>query len=165
MKKMYFLLLVLSCFVSKSYSQDWTTYNSTEGKFSVSLPAQPTIQTDTSKTSPYYVTKVFLARSGAEMFLVGWVDYPESYKFDEQKELEENRDNFIKAINGSLVETKNTAFRGYKAIEFKATSGAWTWTSKVFLVGKRPYQMVAGSNSGKTPENENKFYDSFFIKN
>ena len=34
------------------------------------------------------------------MFIVGWVDYEENYKYDEQKELELNRDNFIKAIKG-----------------------------------------------------------------
>ena len=41
-----------------------------------------------------------MARTGSEMFIVGWVDYEENYKYDEQKELELNRDNFIKAIKG-----------------------------------------------------------------
>lgn len=100
MKKLFLLFLILSCFVSKSEAQDWITFNSAEGKFTVSLPVQPTVQTDTSKSSPFFITKVFLARTGSEMFIVGWVDYEENYKYDEQKELELNRDNFIKAIKG-----------------------------------------------------------------
>ena len=54
-------------------------------------------------------------------------------------------------------------FKGFKGLEFTATSGSFYWTSKVFIVGRRPYQLLAGSNTGHVSENENKFYNSFSI--
>jgi len=162
MKKILFLLFTCACF-SKSFAQDWINFNSTEGKFSVLLPAQPKAQTDTSKSYPNYITSLFITRTNTDIFVLGWVDYEEGFTFDEQKELEANRDNFIKAINGTLIETKNVAFKGYRGLEFSAQAGAYFWTSKVFMVGRRPYQLVVGSGSGKASENENKFYDSFTI--
>src|SRR6185503_20036899 len=166
MKKILFFVFINICFLTKSHSQDWITYNSSEGKFSVLLPAEPTTQTDSSTTYPSYITKLFLSKSAIhELFAIGYVDYQSGYSFDAQIELEANRDNFIKGINGTLVSTQNTKFNGYQAIEFIAKSGSFYWSSKVFLVGKRPYQLLAGSNAGQASENENKFYSSFSIKN
>jgi len=166
MKKIFFLFFISSCFFSKVYSQDWLTFNSADGKFSVLLPAEPTSQTDSSTAAyPNYITKMFISRAKTDIFAIGWVDYETSYSFDAQKELEANRDNFVKGINGTLVSTANTKFNGYQAIEFIAKSGSFYWSSKVFLVGKRPYQLLAGSNAGQASENENKFYSSFSIKN
>ena len=163
MKKIFFLATAIFCFAITSYGQDWITFNSKEGRFTILLPAQPSAQTDTSNGNPFYITQLLLSKGSGEMYAIGWVDYESSYNFDEQKELEANRDNFIKGINGTLVATKNTAFRGYKAVEFTATSSTYFWTSKVFMVGKRPYQLVAGSSTGKASGNENKFFDSFFM--
>lgn len=165
MKKLLLVATATFCFVLKTYSQDWITFDSKDGKFTILLPAEPSSQTDTSKSYPSYVTRLLLSKGNGEMYAIGWVDYESGYKFDEQKELEANRDNFIKGINGTLVSSKNTAFRGYKAVEFTATSGGYLWTSKVFMVGTRPYQLVAGSGTGKASGNENKFFDSFFMKN
>lgn len=165
MKKLFIFFFASLCLVSETFGQDWINYNSNEGKFTVAFPVEPSVRTDTSRATPKYVTKILLSRIEGEMFVVGWVDYETSFKFDDQKELEGNRDNFIKSINGTLVETKNIQFKGYKALEFTASSGSWFWTSKVFIIGKRPYQLVVGSNTGKASENENKFYNSFLIKN
>jgi hypothetical protein len=106
---------------------------------------------------------MFISKANNEFFVIGWVDYESGYNFDGQKELEANRDNFIKGINGTLVSTKDTKFNGYQAIEFVAQSGNFYWSSKVFLVNKRPYQLLVGSGTGKASENESKFYDSFSI--
>ena len=165
MKKLFLFAFLSLCLISKNYSQDWITFNSPEGKFSVLFPSQPSVQTDTTNTYPSYTTNLFISKTTSDYFVIGWVDYEASYKFDAQKELEANRDNFIKGINGTLVSTNNTKFNGYQAIEFVAQSGSFYWTSKVFLVGRRPYQLLAGSNTGKAPENLERFYNSFSIKN
>ena len=165
MKKIFFLFLISFCFLSKNYAQDWITFNSPDGRISVLLPAEPTAQTDTSTSYPNYITQMFISKnSNKEFFVIGWVDYESSYSFDAQSELEANRDNFIKGINGTLVSTKDTKFNGYQAIEFVAQSGNFYWSSKVFLVGKRPYQLLVGSSTGKASVDENKFYNSFSIK-
>lgn len=163
MKKIFFLFLISFCFLSKSHAQDWIKFNSPDGKFSVLIPAEPTSQTDSSTTYPSYITKMFISKGNNEFFVIGWVDYESGYNFNAQSELEANRDNFIKGINGTLVSTKDIKFQGYQAIEFVAQSGNFYWTSKVFMVGRRPYQLLVGSGTGKASENENKFYDSFSI--
>ena len=164
MKKILFLTITVFCVLTKNFAQEWITFNSNEGKFTAMLPSQPTIRLDTSKTYPRSITKLFISQSTNDIFIIGWVDYDSSYKFNEQSELNANRDNFIEAINGTLVDSKNIDFNGYKGLEFSASSSAFFWTSKVFIVGKRPYQLLAGSNTGKRSENENKFYNSFSIK-
>ena len=163
MKKIFLLGFISLCFVSKNHAQDWISFNSTEGKFSAFLPSEPRQQTDSSKTYPAYITKMFISRANTDIFAIGWVDYETAYKFDDQKELEANRDNFLKGVNSTLIESKDIEFNGYKGLEFSAQGGGVFWTSKVFIVGKRPYQLVAGSTTGKASENENKFYNSFSI--
>ena len=165
MKKLFFLVFISCFFISKNYAQDWINFSSAEGKFSALFPAQPRAQADTSKTYPAYITKLFMSRDKTDIFLIGWVDYESSYKFDPQKELEANRDNFIKALKGTLIESKNADFNGYKGLEFSARTETHFWTSKVFIVGRRPFQLVTGSNTGKASENENKFFRSFSINN
>lgn len=163
MKKIFFLFFISLFFLPKNHAQDWVKFNSVEGKFSVLFPTEPAVQSDSSMRSPTFKTKMFISKSNTGIFVVGWVDYENSYTFDAQKELEANRDNFIKGISGTLVSTKNTKFYGYQAIEFVAQSSSRYWSSKVFIVGRRPYQLLAGSNTGKASGNENKFYDSFSI--
>ena len=165
MKKIFFLFFVSICFLSKNYGQDWIRFNSVEGRFSVMFPSQPTTQIDTSKNYPTYITNLFISKTNTEIYALGWVDYENSYNFDEQKELEANRDNFVKGVSATLVSTKNTTFNGYKAVEFSAESSSYYWTSKVFMVGRRPYQLVIGSSTGHVSGNENKFYSSFSIRN
>ena len=163
MRKLFFLAILSLCFIQASYSQEWIKFTSVEGHFSVLFPSEPRTQSDTSTTYPTYITKLFLSKDKADLFAVGWVDYESSYIFDDQKELEANRDNFLKGINGTLVSTKNIEFKGYKGIEFSAKSDSYIWTSKVFIVGRRPYQLLTGGSKGTASENENKFFDSFSI--
>lgn len=164
MKKIFILVYISLCIVSKNYAQNWINFNSAEGKFSVSFPSEPTQQNDSSKTYPTYVVKMLISKDSSDLFIIGWVDYESAYVFDSQKELEANRDNFIKAINGTLISTKNIEFKSYQGLEFTVQAGAMFWSSKVFMVGRRPYQLLTGSSSGKPSVNENKFYNSFSIK-
>ena len=164
MKKLLALIIISLCFISNNYAQNWKSYNSAEGKFTVLIPTEPTQQNDSSRTYPKYSVKMSISKDSTDLFIIGWVDYEAAYTFDEQKELEANRDNFIKAIGGELIATKNIEFKGYKGLEFSTKTGVMFWTSKVFMVGRRPYQLLAGSSTGKASVNENKFYNSFSIK-
>ena len=48
---------------------------------------------------------LFTSKGKGEIFAVGWVDYDSKYNFDVQKELEANRDNFVKDVQGTLGST------------------------------------------------------------
>ena len=96
--------------------------------------------------------------------MVGWVDYDPSFKFNLQTELEANRDNFVKGIKGTLVESRSVKIDGYQALEFTAETPTRVFRSRVYMVGRRPYQIIIGSQKGADDsEQVNKFLDSFKV--
>lgn len=79
------------------------------------------------------MVNMFLSRSNNDIFLIGWVDYEPGYNFDDQKELEANRDNFVSGVNATLVSSKNIEYKTFKGLEFSA------WGRQCFLDIKSLY--------------------------
>jgi hypothetical protein len=127
----------------------WAQFSSPNGRFSVLIPEIPEEKTETtdSANGPY-TTHLFVVRDTTSVYLIGWVDYDPSFNFNRQAELEANRDNFVKGIKATLLSSKATTIDGYNAIEFTAEAGDRIFKSRVFLVGRRPYQIVIGSPKG-----------------
>jgi len=143
----------------------WVKFTSPEGRFSVMMPEIPKDKTDTvdSAHGPY-TTHLFIVRDDTSVYLIGWVDYDSSFNFNRQAELEANRDNFVKGIDARLVTSRPTFIDGYSAIEFTAETADRVFKSRVFLVGRRPYQIVIGSpkTSDDTASTE-RFFNSFKV--
>lgn len=127
----------------------WVAFTSPEGRFSVLMPEIPEDKTETvdSANGPY-TTHLFIVRDTTSVYLIGWVDYDPSFNFNRQAELEANRDNFVKGIKARLISTRPTVIDGYSALEFTAETADRVFKSRVFLVGRRPYQIVIGSPKG-----------------
>ena len=143
----------------------WVSFTSDEGRFSVLMPEVPTDKTETvgSQHGPY-TTHLFIVRDTTSVYLIGWVDYDPSFNFNRQAELEANRDNFVKGINAKLLTTRPTVIDGYSAIEFTAETTERIFKSRVYLVGRRPYQIVIGSPKGQDDTAlVNRFFNSFKI--
>ena len=143
----------------------WANFTSEEGHFSVLMPEIPTDKTETvdSAHGPY-TTHLFIVRDTTSVYLIGWVDYDPSFNFNRQAELEANRDNFVKGINARLLTTRPTIIDGYSAIEFTAETEDRTFKSRVYMVGRRPYQIVIGSPKGQDDSvNVNRFFNSFKV--
>lgn len=143
----------------------WVSFSSDEGHFSVLMPEVPTDKTQTvgSQHGPY-TTHLFIVRDTTSVYLIGWVDYDPSFNFNRQAELEANRDNFVKGINAKLLTTRPTMIDGYSAIEFTAETAERIFKSRVYLVGRRPYQIVIGSPKGQDDTAlVNRFFNSFKI--
>ena len=143
----------------------WTKYISDEGRFSVFMPGTPEekVETTQSEHGPYTTTLVIL-RQPRNVFLIGWVDYDPSFNFNRQAELEANRDMFVKNINARLLETHSTRIDGYQALEFTAENANRVFRSRVYMVGRRPYQIVIGSPKGVDDSvNVDRFFSSFKI--
>jgi hypothetical protein len=103
-------------------------------------------------------------RDTTSVYLIGWVDYDPSFNFNRQAELEANRDNFVKGINAKLITTRPTMIDGYSAIEFTAETDDRVFKSRVYMVGRRPYQIVIGSPKGQDDSvNVNRFFNSFKV--
>ncbi|HEU5133433.1 MAG TPA: hypothetical protein VFT26_15060, partial [Pyrinomonadaceae bacterium] len=77
---------------NNSDSSGWARFASETGRFSVLMPEIPTEKTDTvnSAHGPY-TTHLFVVKDTTSVYLIGWVDYDASFKFDRQAELEANR--------------------------------------------------------------------------
>jgi len=143
----------------------WVNFASEEGRFSVLMPEIPTDKSETTDSAHGpYTTHLFVVRDATSVYLIGWVDYDPSFNFDRKLELEANRDNFVKGIKAKLLTTRPTMIDGYSAIEFTAETDDRIFKSRVYLVGRRPYQIVIGSPKGQDDSvNVNRFFNSFKV--
>src|SRR5689334_18226359 len=146
-------------------SSGWVKFTSDDGHFSVMMPETPTDKTETTNsTHGPYTTHLFIVKDTTSVYLIGWVDYDPSFNFNRQAELEANRDNFVKGINARLLSTRPTVIDGYSGLEFTAETADRVFKSRVFLVGRRPYQIVIGSPKGfDDTALTNRFFNSFKV--
>lgn len=146
-------------------SNTWSTFTSETGRFSILMPGKPSDSSETVDSQPGpYTTHLFVLRNGTDVFLVGWVDYDPRFNFNRQAELEANRDNFVKNLKATLLETRAVKIDGYQAIEFTAEVGDRIFHSRVYMVGRRPYQIVIGLPKNQDDsEKVKKFFNSFKV--
>jgi hypothetical protein len=147
-------------------SSGWVKFISEEGRFSVLMPKIPTDKTETKDSSHGpFTTHLFITKDPSRVFLIGWVDYDPGFDFNPQAELEANRDNFVSGIKATLLTTRGTRIDGYSAIEFEAEAGDRVFRSRVYMVGRRPYQIVIGSPKGMDDSaSVNRFFNSFKVR-
>ena len=170
-RKLFAACLVLVAAVSVCAQQPaaaapaWEKFTSAEGKFSILMPGKPEPQKQTSQ-SPIgpYTTYLFIGRSSGQIYLVGWVDYAPSFTFDPQKEMEANRDNFAKGVEAQVKATTPIKLGTYSGIEFTGDSEKASFRSRVYIVGKRPYQLIALWSKGEAePPDIARFLSSFTL--
>jgi len=142
-----------------------TTFNSELGRFSILMPTTPTesISKTDSEHGPY-TSYTYIAK-GQSVYAIGWVDYDPTFNFNRIGELEANRDNLIKGLKATLVSTKTLTLDGYQAIEFTAETSEQSLKSRVYLVGRRPYQLLTVTRKGVDDSNNtDRFFASFKIR-
>ena len=144
----------------------WVKFNSELGRFSVLMPETPTDKTETTQSEHGpYTTHLFIVRDPSNVYLIGWVDYDPSFNFNKQSELDANRDNFVKGISATLLSTRPLTIDGYQALEFVAETTDRIFKSRVYMVGRRPYQIVIGYPKGQEDlPTINRFFNSFKIR-
>ena len=162
-----FLLMTAALGAGAQAPAGWVKFSPPGAHFSVLLPSEPKEDTQTSQ-SPHgpYTTHLFSAVSAdREVYLVGWVDYDPKFNFGVQAELEANRDNFIKSAQARLLGTTPIKLGAHPGIEFKAElPGRADVVSRVFVVGRRPYQLIALTPAGRGPSaNVERFFSSFRV--
>jgi hypothetical protein len=143
----------------------WAHFNSESGRFSVLMPEIPQekVETTPSDHGPY-TTHLFIVRDEKNVYLIGWVDYDPSFNFNRQAELEANRDNFVKGVQATLTSTRSLNIDRFPVIEFTADTADRTFKSRVYMVGRRPYQIVIGYPKGSEDiDLTNRFFKSFKV--
>lgn len=143
----------------------WSMFTSKPGRFSVLLPGTPTEQIETKQSDQGpYTTYLYILKEQANGFLIGFVDYDPSFNFNRQLELEMNRDKFIQNQKAKLLESREIRIDGFLAIEFTAETPDQVFRSRVYMVGRRPYQIIISSPKGLDDSaNVNRFFNSFKV--
>jgi hypothetical protein len=143
----------------------WVKFDSAAGRFSVMMPEIPEdkVETTPSDHGPY-TTHLFIVRDTKNVYLIGWVDYDPSFNFNRQSELEANRDNFVKGISATLTNTRTMTIDTFPVLEFTADTADRTFKSRVYMVGRRPYQIVIGYPKGEDDVAPvGRFFNSFKV--
>ena len=144
---------------------EWVKFSPTGSPFTVLLPVQPkeAKQTTESPNGPYTTVLFNSVSPEREIYLVGWVDYDPKFNFGVQAELEANRDNFVKSVKATLLGTTPIKLGTHPGIEFKAEiPGRVDIVSRVYIVGRRPYQLIAVTPVGSDASaNIQRFFSSF----
>ncbi len=147
----------------------WLKFTSEEGRFSVLMPGpdapKDMAETRTDPKVGSYTVHLFAKKAEKGFFMAGWVDYAPSFNFGVQAELAANRDNFIKSAKANLLGTTRIRLGAHPGIEFKAEiPGRADIVSRVYIVGRRPYQLITVAPAGRDASaNRARFFSSFRV--
>lgn len=144
---------------------EWISYSSAAGRFGVSMTAEPRVTEQGLEIGAVkVVNNVFLGLTQFAVFGVSYADYPPNTS--KSKSLLDNvRKGVIDGINGTLISSSNISHKGYPGREFQASSDSGLYTSRIFLVNARLYQLVVVAVPGKvSPADVHRFLNSFDLK-
>ena len=143
----------------------WSEFSSTAGYFKILVPSKPeeSGETTNSEFGPY-TTHLFKSKSANAIYIFGWVDYDPKFNFNRRAELNANRDNFLKGVNAKLLSEHDITLDGYTGIEFTAENQQAFFKSRVYIIGRRPYQLIVAVPTGRNDdEGMSRFLASFQI--
>jgi hypothetical protein len=173
MRKLFALIFVVAASLPSHGFQnaagDWIKFTSEAGRFSVLMPGPGEPKDDSeTKNDPKlgsYTTHLFMQKTDKGLFMTGWVDYAPTVKLDVQGELAANRDNFVRGIQARVTSERPVKLGDSPGIEFTAESEQATFKSRVYVVGQRPYMVVAATLKGESDAaNVERFLASFQLK-
>jgi hypothetical protein len=135
-------------FASNSANAEWVKVEPPDAGFSVFLPATPTMETKGDPSQ--FVSRIWIARVGTILCLMGMTDY--HAPFDKEVELDLDMKNFLKAINGTATAQEKVSFRDapdgpLPALRFSFSKTGYTGRSLIVLAGDRVYQAAALSSA------------------
>lgn len=141
-------------------TEPWTKFSSPEGRFSILMPSEPLRDDQTKETPVGEVVMHFLtSRTGTGIFVVAYADYAIN---DAKRELDANRDSFLKGMKATLVSESDIKLQENPGRDIKSTRDGLSIRSRIYLVGKRYYQAVAITPASLPGEVEaDKFLTSF----
>ena len=144
---------------------EWISYSSATGRFAVLTPVEPRVTEQGLEVGGVKVlNNVFLALTQFAVFSVSYADFPP--KTSKSKSLLDNvRKGVINGIKGTLISSSNISYKGHSGREFQASSDSGLYTSRIFLVNARLYQLVVVAVPGKvSAEDVHRFLNSFDLR-
>ncbi len=147
----------------------WLKFTSEEGRFSVLMPG-PVASKDkvVTKSDPEvgtYNFHSFTKTADKGFFVIGWIDYAPEVNIDARGELTSNRDTFLKRLKGRLLSERPITLQGHPGLEYTAETDQATFKVHAYVVGRRPYQLIAVTYKGfDDSQNVNAFLSSFRLR-
>ena len=154
----------------------WTTYSSSDGRYSVVFPGKPELSTNqspahTGETLTEYFAICTDPDAGSDViYNVTYFDLAAEHGIIRSIE---SRDGYLKAVNGTLQSEKTIQFGGYPGRELKATANSsgkdFNLVTRIILVGKRVYMVqfifTKSYDAARAAEKSATFFNSFALMN
>jgi hypothetical protein len=162
------LLLVISPVLTFALQQsdEWIKYSSKEGRYSVLLPGQPTVDSQEATTAAgdkftqYKVT----VQSRNLVYMIGYFDYspPTVFAFDTA------RDRMMEGVKATLLSERSMSLGGAPGreirLQMKIQSEDYLMVARFYDVGRRVYVIqfiTPKSDETEVSERAARYFDSF----
>ena len=167
------LLIVFSPALTASgqHSGDWIKYQSKEGRYSVRLPKEPTLSTETTtaKTGEKLAQYVALSAEGDGLFYVSYSDYLTEMTFS----FDDARDGMLRAATGTLISESPISLGGAPGRELRVlikgpNDAEYIDRLRFYDVGGRVYLLQyffprSGEASALVKSKAERFFGSFKV--
>lgn len=166
-----FLIMCASLAFSMQTPTAWIKYDSAEGRYTVSLPAQPTLKTQEAMTNSGEKFTQYMATAvdGNTVYMIGYFDYQPPTTFS----LEKARDGMLASVKGTLLKENLISLGGYSGLEFDVSAAAANGTEylvrvRAYDVDKRVYILqflyLKTLTEDVVRPRATKYFDSFHVK-
>jgi hypothetical protein len=163
------LFLFISCaLVSAQTHDEWIKYDSKEGRYSVLLPSQPTVDSqEATSTSGNKFTQYKATVAGANVvYMIGYFDYSPPTTFT----LDKGRDGMVNAVKGTLLSERAISLSDSPGREIhvaaKDESGSeFVIFARFYDIDHRVYvvQFITTKAGEAADTKANKYFDSFQV--
>ncbi len=164
------LLVILLGLGGCDEAVEWQSFESEDGRFSVSFPGTPEEQVESVTTAIGTIETQFFVVTQKDMaYSVNLADYPPEViaAEDIQQMLDGARDGAVSNVNGELLEEKELVLNGHPGREFKVKveDEDIVVRARIYLVNERLYVVQALSTERlASSEDIEKFLDSFQLE-
>lgn len=149
---------------------EWIKYTSTAGRYSVLLPAEPTIgsQEATSSDGVKFTQYKASVVSSDVAYMIGYFDYPADTTFT----LSKARDGMVEGVKGTLASERSISLGGFPGLELRVsakdeTGAEYDIRSRIYDIDHRVYvvQFIARESTPLeiVDPKAAKYFDSFQV--
>jgi hypothetical protein len=160
------LLTMLGPAVEKLTAMNrWQTYTNQDGGFSVRLPGKPEedfrrVPAPSKSVPVRYVAAQ--APDGSGIYGVAYMDLPAAVR--DPREAVQRMEAVPQALKGQLLSKYDVTVQGHQGREYRFQRDKSVTTLRVFLVGRRMYQLIVTSPTEKVGAEERaRFMGSFTL--
>ena len=150
---------------ARAQDNEWKTFSSKEGQFTVLLPGKPVERKQAVGNNVEQVQ--YLIDGGNKAYLIAYQDDQNFANADEtlvKQALAAGRDAAVTSLKGTLLSQKEMKFdKKYNGMEFQIEiPGTGIYRSRIFMVKERLYQVtVLGPKEVAVSKEADRFLDSF----